>query len=101
MLITVGAVFARLGWSIGQFVLLVSLAQLAHIATWAIRNQITATEADRRLRVKEAKHERDMAQRTAVAAALMESVPKAKPTGPAKSHLDQSMSRWPRRARSW
>jgi hypothetical protein len=81
-LITLGAKFSGFGWSIGQFLLLVSLAQLAHLATWAIRNQSTAAAADQRLRQKEAKHQRQMAERTAAAASLMDSSKKAGPGGP-------------------
>lgn len=90
-LITLRAGIAGFGWSIGQLILLYSLAQLAYLAMWAIRNQSTAAAADRRLRLKEAKHEREMADRTAAAAAMLDSAKKAKPSGPAKSALDKNI----------
>jgi hypothetical protein len=67
--IAVIATWANMGFSLAQLVFLFCLFQLAHISIWAIRNSVTQLEVEQRLAQRALEHQREMAERSARAAA--------------------------------
>jgi len=60
---------------LAKLVFIWGLLQLAHISFWAVSNNATATETERRLIAKREQHTQEMADRAAVAIALQDAAP--------------------------
>jgi hypothetical protein len=83
-LVLLFGVWSYLFRMVAYLIFVFSLYQLAHEAVWAVRNNRTASDVAARLLARQEEHMREIAERTATGAALIEHGPAARIT-PVKS----------------